>query len=182
MIGSRTKHPNLLARSIYAMAWVIAGLAGGLGCGQDVPGPSGAAGSGTILINDVLQVVHAYSGGELCFAICYDRKLVEGAGTTPPRKVDGPVEIKAFLVAKGGARLDLKYVNNQTAIDINGKKYPPAAGRIFHCRLESGKLLVDQFLVAPELMKGDWPNEERMKKVLDSIPELREILRKGKSD
>ena len=182
MVGSTTERPIFLARAIYALAWVVTGLSGGLGCGQDAPGPSGAAGCGSNLINDVLQVEHAFSGGELCFALCYDMKEMRRAGSSATGRPDGSDEANAYLVTRDGVALNLKYVSKQSAIEINGKQYSHSAGRIFHCKVEGGTFLIEQFLVAPELMKGDWPDRERMTKVLESIPELRQILKKGKSD
>jgi hypothetical protein len=181
MRENMTERHVFFTRSNYALAFVIAGLCGSIGCKQDVPVPVKSSGGMSFRVNDHLWADAAYSGGELLFAVCYDVKYgITGVKQT--RLPDGSDQTTVDLVAQDGFTLHLKYVNTKSAIEINGKQYPHAAGRIFNCKWESGKVVVDQFLVAPEAMKGEWSGDDkRITALLESIPELRKFLEKDKA-
>jgi len=177
MLTRTMERSIFLSRPIGVLTWILAVLCGCLGCHRGAPLPT-QLGTDSTRIKDALQVDYAFSEGELLFAVCYDVKhTAQGTSGTGYDATKDKLEANAHRVSSDGFTLDLKYVNTQSSIQINGKQFPHSAGRIFHCTLEGGKVLVNQFQVAPELMKGNWRDTEQIAAALESVPELRKILK-----
>jgi hypothetical protein len=81
------------------------------------------------------------------------------------------------FTAADGFALEAAYSSEvPTSMKINGKDYSFGEGRIFHAFLKEGKVIVRQFPITGDRLKGgDW-NIQRRAALVKTIPELQPFL------
>jgi hypothetical protein len=176
---------RVLRSSTFVVACSLMSLLMLASCGQEMGAKKSLPpmGSGGVRVGHTFWVDYAYVTSDLCFAIIYDAKHLEkGSRGTGCRNKDGAIEATAFCVATDGFTINARYESNKSLVTINGKDYSDAAGRLFYCRVDNGRLVISQFALEPQKMIADWGTStvviDRILLLLKSIPDTAALLKK----